>query len=198
MFKIATIDRQPGSEIVAVWLTYRTDLNADHGNAVVIDTANDPDAMEKVRSLTRSAAVLITDGTVLDGLPIEGEPLTVSDITALLTEVEATERSILDAITAYKKRTRSSSLIEPTFPSAPSVDRLKPERDDAPARALATADYMRRVWSVWLRTDEERRRRTIQPRTGQTPWIMPDSMNAPTVSDFPTGFASHLHQQALV
>jgi hypothetical protein len=54
------------------------------------------------------------------------------------------------------------------------------------------------AWKSWLRTDEERRRRTVQPRTGVTPWAMPEAMNGPTVPDFPTHFSEHVHLQPLV
>lgn len=195
---IATIDRQPNSETIAVWITGRTDLMAHHTNAVEIDAANDPNAIEKVRSLTRCCVVFATEGSVLDGMPIEGAPLSIADVAALLSEAQEAQTRILGAIADYKKRARSSALVAPTFPKPPTLDRFRPETPDASTNALAAANYVSAVWNVWLRTDEERRRRTAQPRTGKTPWIMPDSMNAPTVADFPTRFAARLREQALV
>jgi hypothetical protein len=195
---ICTIDRQPGSGTIAVWITGRADITASHTNAVVIDVTTDPDAMEKVRSLSRCCVVLSTEGTKLDGLPIDGDPLTRADVSDLLTEAEESQRRILDAITAYKRRTRSNSLVEPTFPPSPSLNQFKPETDEPSARAFATANYVRSAWTVWLSTDEERRRRTVQPRTGTSPWIMPEEMNGSTVPDFPARFASRLREQELV
>lgn len=196
---IATIDRQPDSDRIAVWVTSRTEpAKAGHVNAVVIDMAGDPEALGKVRSLTRCCVVLVTDGTDVQGLPIEGEPLTVRDVEELVAETERTQAAVIDAIGDYKRRTRSKNLVEPVFPVSPAPSDFRPDEDAAPARAFATANYVSRAWTLWLRTDEERRRRTTHPRTGETPWIMPDSMNTPSLEPFPGEFASRLHEQALV
>jgi hypothetical protein len=195
---IAVIDRQPGEAQIAVWITSRSGVQAANVNAVVIDVDADPDAEEKLRSLTRCSVVLATDGTKLDGLPIEGEPLSVADVDVLLDEVEAQQASILDAITDYKRRTRSKALIEPTFPTRPAREDFTPSEDTASQRAFTTANFVGRAWSAWLKTDEERRRRTEQPKTGKTPWIMPEDMNSATVPDFPKQFATRLHEQPLV
>ncbi len=194
-----TIDRQPGSDHIAFWVTSRTEATkATHVNAVVIDMANDPRAQEKVRSLTRSAAVLVTDGSDIEGLPVEGPPLTVADVEFLVTEMKRTQEAITDAIIDYKRRTRSKNLVEPVFPPSPTPDDFRPEADTPQARALATANFLSRAWSRWLQTDEERRRRTAHPRTGKTPWIMPEAMNSPGPEPFPDAFADRLHAQAPV
>lgn len=195
---IATIDRQPNAEQIAVWITNRDGTKATNTNAVVIDVNSDPSVVERVHSLTRCCAVLATDGSTLDGLPLEGEPLTVSDVSALLDEVEKHQQRIIDAIEDYKRRTRSTSLVEPTFPARPHREHFMPTADTAAQRALTTANYVGRAWSAWLTTDEERRRRTVQPKTGNTPWIMPEDMNAATVPHFPDEFAARLHEQPLV
>jgi hypothetical protein len=195
---IAVIDRQAGAAQIAVWITSRDGALASSTNAVVIDAKGDPDAVEKVRSLTRCCAVLATDGTTLDGLPIDAKPLTVADVGGLLDEVEEQQARILEAITDYKRRTRSKTLIEPTFPARPAHEDFTPSEDTASQRAFTTANLVGRAWSTWLKTDEERRRRTQQPKTGKTPWIMPEEMNSPTVPDFPEQFAARLHEQPLV
>lgn len=194
---VAVVDHQPNAGQVAVWITARDGDQATNVNAVVIDVNSDPEAMTKVLSLVHRCVVLGTEGTTLDGLPIEGDALGVADVSALLDEVEAQQSRILDAIADHKQRTRSRSLVEPTFPARPAVDDFVPAEDTASQRALATANYFGRSWSAWLKTDEERRRRTVQPATGMTPWIMPESMNAATASDFPEGFAGRLHIQGL-
>lgn len=195
---IAVVDRQAGASQIAVWITTRGGAQASNTNAVVIDIEGDPDAVKKVRSLSRCCAVLATDGTTLDGLPIEGEPLSVADVNVLLDEVEAQQARILKAITEYKRRTRSKALIEPTFPARPAHEAFKPTEDTASQRAFTTANFVGKAWSTWLKTDEERRRRTEQPKTGKTPWIMPEEMNSATVPDFPEQFASRLYEQPLV
>ena len=88
--------------------------------------------------------------------------------------------------------------MEPVFPTSPTPDDFRPEADTPSARALATANFLSRAWTRWLQTDEERRRRTAHPRTGETPWIMPEAMNTPALEPFPAEFAGRLHEQALV
>jgi hypothetical protein len=44
----------------------------------VVDTANDPEALVKFRTLTRDAVVLATPGSNLTGLPVDGEPLAMN------------------------------------------------------------------------------------------------------------------------
>src|SRR5262245_48649589 len=196
---IATIDRQPYSCTIAVWLTTRSmPLEARHTNAVVIDLVNDPLATKKVRSLTRCYVVLATEGSSLDGMPIDGKPMTVADMAGLLAEAEAQQVRILAAVDEFKQGTRSRNLVEPTFPVSPNVEDFVPAEDTASSRALATANYLRRVWTVWLKTDEQRRRRTVQPKTGKTPWIMPAALNGSIVPDFPAEFARRLRVQPLV
>jgi hypothetical protein len=196
---IATIDRQPGSDTIAVWVTSASEgIEVRHVNAVVIDAAADPDAPAKVRSLTRCSGVLVTKGTVLDGLPIEGAPLTESDIANLVAETETHQEAIAMAVTEFKRRTRSASLTAPTFPIGPNASDYVPEDDTASGRALAAANFLAKAWSAWLQTDEQRRRRTSRPKTGETPWIMPEHMNSAQVATFPEAFAARVHEQSMV
>lgn len=196
---IATIDRQPGSDTIAVWVTSRGPGDVvNNVNAVVMDAATDPDVIESVSSLTRCCAVLVTEGTTLDGLPIDGAPLRAMDLAALIDEVKSQQVRILEAVKAYKARTRSSTLIEPRFPADPKIEDFQPDEDAAARRAFSLANYAGRVWSTWLKTDVERRRRTVQPKTQVTPWIMPDDMNDQTTPDFPPSFAARLVKQPLV
>lgn len=195
---IATIDRQPGSETIAIWVTNREALVAKHTNAVVVDLAADSEAMEKVRSLTRCSVILVTDGTVLDGLPVEGKPLTTADIHALVGATEAHQETILGAVADYKRRTRSSTLKDPAYPTRAESEDFVPTEDTPSARAFATANYVGRAWSAWLQTDDERRRRTARPKTGESPWIMPADLNDAEVAVFPPSFAARLREQALV
>ncbi|WP_129985265.1 hypothetical protein [Nocardioides iriomotensis] len=169
-----------------------------HVNAVVIDTATDTDAVENVRSLTRCCSVLVTKGTDLDGLPIQGAPLDESDIAGLVTETETQQEVIAAAVAEHKRRTRSSSLKAPSFPTTPNPADHVPVEDTASGRAFAAANYLAAAWTAWLQTDEERRRRTTRPQTGETPWIMPEHMNSPQLARFPESFAARVHEQPLV
>jgi hypothetical protein len=121
----------------------------------------------------------------------------VTDVAALLDEFEAQQSRILDAIADCRCATRSRTLVAPTFPARPAREDFAPAEDTPSLRALAMANYFGRSWTTWLVTDEERRRRTVQPGTGTTPWIMPESMNAATVPDFPEAFAGRLYVQGI-
>lgn len=196
---IAVVDRQPDSDVIAVWITTRGfGLDATNVNAVDIDAAGDLDAVEKVRSLTRCCVVLATSGTTLDGLPIAGAPLHEADLDLLVAETLEHQQRITEAVKSYKARGGSNGLVEPTFPLPVNPEDFMPDADTASRRAFCLAKYAGRVWSSWLRTDEERRKRTVQPKTGRTPWVMPDDMNEPTTPDFPPSFASRLREQELV
>lgn len=195
----ATIDNQPGSELVAVWITALVERQrAGHTNAVCVDKVSDPDAPRKLRSLTRGYAVLLTEGSTLDALPIEGKPLSVADIEALVSETEDHQDRITAAVAEHAAKTRNKSLVPPVFSPSPMPADFGVDEETATSRALKTANYAARAWTGWLATDEQRRRRTIQPRTDKTPWIMPEDLNDPTVAVFPPGFATHIHSQPLV
>lgn len=193
MHTVVTIDQQPGTNIVAVWLTNRDGLEAQHTNAVVLDLDSDSAAQEKIRCLTRHGVILLTDGSTLDGLPVAGPALTLADVDQLIDETRAHHLRIADAVTDYARRTKTN-LVAPSAHSVPMLGAVTPEKT-APLRALFTANRMLKAWSAWLRTDDERRRRTVQPKTGHTPWIMPTELNSPTVADFPPAFEARLHRQ---
>ena len=196
---IATIDRRLNSDIIAIWQTSAVEpLRADHVNAVLIDLASDPEAIKKVRSLTRDCGVLLTDGSSIDGLPLVGEPLTIADIEDLVSETESHQEAVLAAIADYKRRTGSFSLKDPVFPMSPKAANHLPSEDVPAQRALATASFLARAWTVWLRSDEERRRRTVRPKTGETPWIMPAELNSPDVATFPAPFMALINVKPLV
>lgn len=145
-----TIDRQPASGIVAMWVTARvgsgridqswaddedggqrsTDTRPMNVNAVVVDTNLDPSAIDKVRSLTRAAVVVATAGSVLDGLPVDGDPIHPAEFEALLDETEAQQRRILEALDVYAinispktgKVLKPRSIVRPDWLPRPSLD----------------------------------------------------------------------------
>jgi hypothetical protein len=78
------------------------------------------------------------------------------------------------------------------------ASRVKARRaGQSPYRALNAANYVRDAWSAWLLTDEQRMRRTINPRTGTTPWIMPDELGSPTLAEFPPEFTQLVKPEPL-
>jgi hypothetical protein len=60
------------------------------------------------------------------------------------------------------------------------------------------ANYVRDAWEAWLATDEQRVRRTINPRTGKPPWIMPEEMGSTAPADFPPEFGQLVLSEPLV
>lgn len=192
---IATVDRQPVGDNIVVWVTSRVEpLRAANSNAVSLDAATDSDAMEKVRSLTRECAVLATVGSVLDGLPIEGALLDLADVEALIAETEERQRAIVRAVREYKRRTKSAGIKEPTFPPSPRTTNFpRMTHADAIQRALASANFVAQAWTGWLETEEARRRRTFNPRSRTSPWMMPDELNSPDIAPLPPLLAARLH-----
>jgi hypothetical protein len=195
MLGFAIVDRQPKAEATAVWLTCRLDgSGVNHTNAVVI--AHDDDRHDvKVWNLTADRAVVLTDGTKP---PITFKhPLAIDALTGLIDETSAYQQRIIEAVADYAKRTKNKNLVAPIF--ARDRAELKPDGRHEPAyRALSAANYVRDAWAAWLATEEQRVRRTINPRTGKPPGIMPEEMGSTTLADFPPEFGKLVLPEPLV
>jgi hypothetical protein len=199
MSGFAVIDNRPGDDQVAVWIVGQSEAQrASNVNAVTVDRHGDPEAWEKLRSLTRTMAVVLTDASTQESLPIQGEVLTVDDVEDLVRETEEFQHRIIEAVHAHARRTRSESLTPPVFEPSPKRADFVPAEDTATQRAFQTANFLNRAWTTWLRTDEQRRRRTIRPKTNETPWMMPADMSSPTLASLPPGFAARVHLQPQV
>ena len=149
-------------------------------------------ALQKVHSLTRDRIVITTPGSDLTGLPIgDGHP------TALLGEfIDATrahQRAIVEAVRSYAASRRGQKLVEPAFPAEPQLPEAWPAT--CQDRALELAGVVSRAWTNWLVSDGERLRRTTQPRTGRTPWIMPGELNQPELLALPPVLAEKLRPE---
>ena len=190
MLGFAAVDRR--SETIAIWLVSRTDpAEASSTNAVVVDLACEH-ALQKVHSLTRDRIVITTPGSDLTGLPIgDGHP------TALLGEfIDATrahQRAIVEAVRSYAASRRGQKLVEPAFPAEPQLPEAWPAT--CQDRALELAGLVSRAWTNWLVSDGERLRRTTQPRTGKTPWIMPGELNQPELMALPPALTEKLRPE---
>src|SRR4051794_3416541 len=102
----AVIDNQLGDAFVALWLVGHTaPQQAGNVNTVTIDRYGDPKASEKLRSLTRSQAVVLSAGSTLESLPVDGEVLTFGDIEDLIRKTEDYQHRITEAVQAYARRT---------------------------------------------------------------------------------------------
>lgn len=186
MLGFAIVDRQPTTNATAVWLTCHIEgSRVNHTNAVVVGH-DDQRHDAKVRALTTDRAVILTDGTT-PPLPFL-HPLGVEAFDTLIKETCVHQRLIADAVADYAKRTHNRNLVTPDFSTI--VPTLTVDDRDKPAyRALSVANYVARIWEAWLSTDEQRVRRTINPRTKNPPWIMPKELGDPVLVVFPPNFA---------
>ena len=187
MLGFAAVDRR--SETVAIWLVSRTDpTEASSTNAVVVDLA-DENARRKVHSLTCDRIVVATPGSDLAGLPVSGgHPASLLE--EFIDATRAHQLAIVSAVRSYAASRKGQKLVEPAFPAVPLLPDDWPE---APVeRTLELAHLLERAWTNWLVSDSERLRRTTQPRTGKTPWIMPEELNQPELLPLPPALAEKL------
>lgn len=185
MHRFVTIDRQGEGEEIALWTTTLTSpTGASHTNAHVFDL-RDGDSLRKIRAVTAHCPVLITPHTTLDDLPPTGPILTIKHIEELVEFTEVQRSAVLAAVDDYKRRTRSKNIVAPEFAKAPRATDYLPASDEPGKRALALANFLAAAWNAWLTTEEQRLRRTVRPKTGETPWMMPDHLNSPVLAWFP-------------
>ncbi len=195
MLGFAIVDNQPAATATAIWLTSRLEgSQVGHTNAVVI-RHDDERHDTKVWNVTADRAVVLTTGTAA---PIAFKhTIELKAFDSLLAETSGFQKRIIDAVAEYAGRTKSKNLVGPAF-TAHWIE-LKPADHDEPAyRALSAANYVRDVWAAWLATDEQRLRRTINPRSGRAPWIMPDDLGATTLAEFPPEFGQRVKPEPLV
>lgn len=193
MLGFAIVDRQPSTHQTAVWLTTHVGgSSVQHTNAVVI--AHDDERYdEKVRALTADRVVVLTAGTKAGKL--FRHAVGVGSLAELVNETATRQRAVEEAVTAYAARTKNKNLVVPDFPSAPKPPAGKPA--ESHQRALAVATYVAAVWSGWLVTEEQRLRRTTDPRTGKSPWIMPAELADPELAEFPPALEKRLRPEPL-
>ena len=190
----AVIDSQPGSSIVAIWHTTRVGgATVEHTNAVALDLDCDPDALQKAHSLTRDRAVLLTEGSTADRLPVEGQTLTVQDLDRLRTATREHQERISAAVEDYIQRTKKRTIVRANFAQAET--RPRGDSPDTPTdRALHAANDLAIAWRRWLATDDERRRRTADGN-GTSPWMMPPELGATELVELPPEFAARINVQ---
>ncbi|WP_067799158.1 hypothetical protein [Nocardia beijingensis] len=192
MLGFATVDRQPTADSTAVWLTSRIDTIVVRNTNAVVVCHDDPDHDTKVRSLTADHAIVLTDGTEPPLPFVYANRVGVFDEMIKLTA--AHQERICQAIRDYSRRNRAN-LVLPGFLPTPVLTAA--EQDAPQFRALTVANYVGAVWEAWLYTDEQRYRRTVTPRFGKTPWIMPLELNSPTIAAFPPEFAERVRPESL-
>lgn len=192
----AVIDCVAGSGQVAVWLISRVAAaETASTNAVVLDLLDDGQAHRKIHAMTRQRVVLQTPGSDCEALPLTDPVAHLSSLDAIVDYADAMLVEIKQAIEAYARRVRSKSLAVPA-PHRPSLG--APSDEGLPsARALAGANMLRQAWDYWLRVEQERVRRTVQPKTGTGPWIMPPGLDSPSIRVLPDEWMARAVQQPL-
>lgn len=188
MLGFVVIDAQEPSDQVAVWLTSLVESHrADHVNAVVVER-DDHRLLDQMQALAADRAVLTTDGTVLGGLQLKVDPLTSASLTVLLDETLEHRMRITAAVASYG-REHGTKPVPPRFYGGDRLADVPLSEESAAGRALRTATILARAWTAWLQSDEQRRRRTVRPQDGGTPWMMPEELNSSKVAPLPARFA---------
>ncbi len=193
MLGFAIVDSQPDESATAVWLTSHVEgSRVGNTNAVVI-AHDDPQYDEKLYALTADRIVVLTDGTAK---PMSFKSsIDVAAFGRFADEVSAHQRDIANAIAEYSARTKNRALVTPKFPKIPSL--TMDDRDEPAYRALSVANFICGLWSAWIATEAERLRRTVNPRTDTTPWIMPEELGSQTLADLPPEFAALVESEPL-
>ena len=191
MLGFAIVDRRPGAGATAVWLTGRVEAQrVGHTNAVVVQDADEQHDV-KVKWLIGDRSVVLTPGTV-PPVPF-AHALGIDEFAELVEQTTVHQRRIAQAVEDYAARTRNKNIGRPEFPPAP--ERPDVDQIDSGQRALSLANYVSSAWAYWLATEEQRRRRVADPRSGHSPWIMPEELGNPVLAEFPAEFARRVLPQ---
>lgn len=179
MLGFAVIDAQTDSDDIAVWLTSRmSPTMVDHTNAVTLHRA-EARTNRAMRSMIADRVVVLTPGTTIE---VGAPAMTFDDLALVRGATSDLYDLVVAAIAAHKKRTRTTVVT----PSRPEDREYVPPTEDVPAlRALATANYLAWLWRGWLVVEEERRRRTVSPRTQESPWMMPPELGSTDGRELP-------------
>lgn len=187
MLGFAIVDRQSAADATVVWLTSRTDTTIVRNTNAVVIPHDDPDHDCKVQWLISERSVVLTEETT--PLPRFENAVQVDLFDVLVKLTSAYQERICHAVDDYSRRQRSK-LVVPVFQPVPQL--AAAVQDEPRFRALAVANYVGNVWTAWLFTEEQRLRRTVNPRTGETPWIMPEDLNNPAIAIFPAEFSDRV------
>lgn len=204
IYRFITVDRQVRSDTAAIWTTSCFDDAPRHVNAVVISLADDVDAMWKVRTLTRHAVVIATEGSDLSDLPLDHDPHNIHDVLPLVDVTKNHQARVTAAVEAFAIRpdpkTGKTSgtprkIMMPRFRESPDPARFTPVENTPQHRALATESYVRDIWEYWIDADEQRRRRT-RSLQGTSPWMMPPELSSTSIEYLPEGFWGELRTES--
>lgn len=200
---------------MAVWIVSRTGLvSVANTNAVALNLG-DADARDKLTSLTRMCAVLLTRGSKKSTLPIAGQTIRARDLDLLADEVRSHQSHVTHVFYEYKIETGKHGLTGPVFPEGPSQEVPNPANTPSD-RALAAATAFGRLWAYWLQSDAARLQAVgrgsaeldvtgvgdfdeadMEAQSGFREFA-PAELRSDVVPDFPSRFAATLNIQSLV
>jgi len=177
----------------AVWLSGREDSRVGHTNAVAIDHY-DERYDYKIWAVTTDRAVVVTAGSAP---PRTFEhKLDIELFDGFIDETAARQMLIVEIVTEYAERMKNANLLILEFSSVLSTFRPD-ERDEPQYRSPSVASSLPVVCSGWLSTDEQHLRRTVQPRTGMTPWIITEPANGPELGAMSPDFGKLVQLEAV-
>jgi hypothetical protein len=185
------IDNRSDDDQIAVWVVSRVSPTAaGNSNAVSMVRSHDAAVQRAVRSLTRNQAILVTEGSTLDGLPVDSKALTVADVRDLIDETSAIREQILSLVQYLRRK-------PPIFVSIPDAERFHPTEHTAQQRAPQAANLLGRVWTAWLDTDLRRRAYSADPRAADFGRLS-GGLSSLDPMLFPPSFGSRIHAEPLV
>lgn len=165
---------------VAVWCLAMTGPSSvDAVNAVVADV----DDLPTITAVLHRQVVVGAGGAVPEELSGD-HILSTDDVAAALDAATSDlQQEILAAISAHEDRKRTR-LVRPDWVRRPPTE-LGAVPTDLVRSTLAHANLLKARWQEWLDTEKQRLRRSRNPRTGETPHIMPEELSMPAVRPLP-------------
>lgn len=177
MLGFATVDLSAQDNTLTVWLTsaHGTD-SASHTNAVTFDLDDDR-TPRRALGMACDRYVVLTDRTPREHPLLASWGVEPSDLAMLAKETTAAQAIVLASFSEYRARPGKSSLIEPNLPAVPPpLKQAKFETSTSQQLTLALANQVRRTWTAWLTTEQERVKRwAYMPggQEGETPALIP-------------------------
>lgn len=194
----AVVDAHPDCEEIAVWLVSLIPGNhVAKTNAVLVEDRHGGGRRDdQLRALTRDRIVVETPGS--GPLPeFIDQPSSWGLVLRFGQIVQQHQDAIIRSVDDFARQAKNRKLARPDFSALPDLDSFVPGKS-AVLRALETAVVLEAVWRCWIESEDERVRRTVNPRTGKTPWMMPHELNDHLVNVLPGDLVSASRVQAVV
>lgn len=155
---------------IAIWLVSRTGNIAANTNAYVCPTdVTSTDPTQAIRNLTHDRVVL-GDSTVLDRLAVQPAGFLSLD---QLAEWDKDRQSLQVEMNSFVERTNKNWKV-PFETTALVPPPLQGGYAEARYEALAVADYLHKVWTNWLKAENERVKRAREENNR-----VPDKLSSP-------------------